>query len=160
MHPIRSVLWIGPASGLADSGALDCPSLDVTWVPGLGDAPSLAPASFGVEILDGVGNILADQVKRPRRSARRSPVLGRTRVAHEAEDVAHHPAGPDHARERRIRARTAGFRAVPRLVFRELVDATEEMLDSLRPVANCQDAPGARGEQLGLGGLARPHEHG
>ncbi|MFP6628323.1 MAG: hypothetical protein VCC67_04735, partial [Myxococcota bacterium] len=88
MHPIRSVLWIGPAGGLADSGALDCPSLDVTWVPGLGEALSLAPASFDVEILDGDGNDLAEQVKRLRRSPRRSPVLVRTREPAEAELLA------------------------------------------------------------------------
>ena len=88
MHPIRSVLWIGPASGLADSGALDCPSLDVTWVPGLSEALSLAPASFDVEILDGDGNDLAEQVKRLRRSPRRSPVLVRTREPAEAELLA------------------------------------------------------------------------
>ena len=42
MHVIRSVLWIRPASALAESGALDCPSLDVTWVPDVRDALALA----------------------------------------------------------------------------------------------------------------------
>ncbi|MEE2673038.1 MAG: sigma 54-interacting transcriptional regulator [Myxococcota bacterium] len=88
MHPIRSVLWIGPASGLASSGALDCPSLDVTWVPNLGEALSLAPASFDVEVLDGAGSDLAERVKRLRRSPRRSPVLVRTPEPAEAELLA------------------------------------------------------------------------
>ncbi len=88
MHAIRSVLWIGPARGLAESGALDCPSLDVTWVPSVGDALTLKPASFDVEILDGDGNDLVDRVKRLGRRPRRSPVLVRTRDHAEAELLA------------------------------------------------------------------------
>ncbi len=88
MHAIRSVLWIGPASGLAESGALDCPSLDVTWVPDVGDALTLAPASFDVEILDGDGDDLVDRVKRLRHRPRRSPVLVRTHDHAEGELLA------------------------------------------------------------------------
>ena len=79
MHPIRSVLWIGPASGLGESGALDCPKLDVTWVPDVAEALRLSPARFDVEILDADGDDLVQQVKRLGRSPRRSPVLVRTR---------------------------------------------------------------------------------
>ena len=53
MFAIRSVLWIGPATGLAESGVLDCPRLDVTWVPAVGDALTLKPSNFDVEILEG-----------------------------------------------------------------------------------------------------------
>jgi transcriptional regulator with PAS, ATPase and Fis domain len=78
MPGIRSVLWIGPASGLAASGALDCASLDVTWVPDVGQALSLAPASFDVEVLDAVGcpRSPAD-VKRLQERPRPAPLLVR-----------------------------------------------------------------------------------
>ena len=88
MHPIRSVLWIGPASGLGDSGALACPHLDVTWVPDVTEALRLAPARFDVEILAADGDDLAQRVKRLRRSPRRSPVLVRTREADPEELLA------------------------------------------------------------------------
>ncbi len=84
MHAIRSVLWIGPATGLSESGALDCPTLDVTWVPAVSDALALAPASFDVEILDAVG----ESAGRPIRDLKRllekphsAPVLVRVPAA-------------------------------------------------------------------------------
>jgi transcriptional regulator with PAS, ATPase and Fis domain len=88
MYSIRSVLWIGPSRGLSESGVLDCPSLDVTWVPDVGEALGLPAASFDVEILDGEGKDLAERVKRLRRSPRSSPVLVRTRQPNEAELLA------------------------------------------------------------------------
>ncbi len=118
MHPIRSVLWIGPASGLAESGALDCPSLDVTWVPDVGDALSLAPAGFDVEILDGDGNDLVDRVKRLRRKSRRSPVLVRTRDHAEGELLA------------------AGARSV--LAVGDAPEAIEHLLDRIDQLAEDQ----------------------
>ena len=77
-HAMRSVLWIGPASGLAESGALDQPTLDITWVPDVGEALDLKPSSFDVEILDAVeaDRVLQD-VKRLRRGPRRSEILVR-----------------------------------------------------------------------------------
>jgi transcriptional regulator with PAS, ATPase and Fis domain len=93
MYAIRSVLWIGPASGLAESGALDQPTLDVTWVPNIGDALALEPATFDVEILDvevrdvevrdvegsdvqGSERLLED-IDRLRRGSRRAPIIVR-----------------------------------------------------------------------------------
>jgi len=88
MHAIRSVLWIGPATGLAESGALDCPTLDVTWVPDVADALRLAPSSFDVEILEGDDASVVDAVSRLRRGPRRSPVLVRTRKLDEQALIA------------------------------------------------------------------------
>ncbi len=80
-HTIRSVLWIGPASGLAESGALDQPTLDITWVPDVGEALSLKPSSFDVEILDaGEADRVLQDVKRLQRGPRRSEILVRLPV--------------------------------------------------------------------------------
>ena len=85
MFAIRSVLWIGPATGLAESGVLDCPRLDVTWVPDVGDALTLKPSNFDVEILEGDDDKLVDAVTRLRRGPRQSPVLVWTRGANQQE---------------------------------------------------------------------------
>ena len=80
MHAIRSVLWIGPATGLSASGVLECPTLDVTWVPDVGDALVLPPASFDAEVVDGLPTArLADSVRRLRRGPRWDWLAGRTR---------------------------------------------------------------------------------
>jgi transcriptional regulator with PAS, ATPase and Fis domain len=82
MHAIRSVLWIGPATGLAESGALDQPTLDVTWVPDVTGALTLAPSSFDVEILDCHGSQpVPNELKRLRGGALRSPILARLPAA-------------------------------------------------------------------------------
>jgi transcriptional regulator with PAS, ATPase and Fis domain len=82
MHAIRSLLWIGPAPGLAESGLLDCPTLDISWVADVAGALALPPSSFDAEILDaqGLGALsdahgLAAMIRRLRRSPRRSPLL-------------------------------------------------------------------------------------
>ena len=82
MHSIRSVLWIGPGPGLAESGVLDCPTLDVTWVPDVGEALCLPPSSFDAEILDAEpestdGSRLVGALRRLRAGPRRSPVIVR-----------------------------------------------------------------------------------
>jgi Nif-specific regulatory protein len=84
MHVIRSVLWIGPATTLAESGALDCPTLDVTWVPDVADALTLLPCSFDVEIIEGDGDKLVHAVTRLRAGPRRSPIVVRTQGGDEA----------------------------------------------------------------------------
>ena len=44
MSSICSLLWIGPAEGLASEGAYQAPSLDVTWVRDADEALALSPA--------------------------------------------------------------------------------------------------------------------
>jgi transcriptional regulator with PAS, ATPase and Fis domain len=78
MRAIRSVLWIGPATGLAASGLLECPTLDATWVPDVGEALALPPSCFDAEIVEGFQpEQLADGVRRLRSGTRRSPVIAR-----------------------------------------------------------------------------------
>ncbi len=78
MRTIRSVLWVGPGTGLAASGVLDCPTLDVTWVPDVAEALVMPAASFDAAIVDGdSAQLVADDVRRLRHGARRSPVIAR-----------------------------------------------------------------------------------
>jgi transcriptional regulator with PAS, ATPase and Fis domain len=52
MAVIRSVLWIGPAEGLAENGITSAPSLDVVWVRNVQEALALSPRSFEAAVLD------------------------------------------------------------------------------------------------------------
>ena len=96
MHAIRSLLWIGPATGLSESGALDCPTLDVTWVPSVSDALALAPASFDVEVLDTLGEAAGRPIRDLKRLLERphsAPVLVRIAAADAACEKAWCEAG-------------------------------------------------------------------
>jgi len=55
MQSIRSLLWIGPAQGLARSGAADSPRLDITWVPGVPEAFALPPMTLDAAVIAGHG---------------------------------------------------------------------------------------------------------
>ena len=53
MSAIRSILWIGPAEGLARTGVAEVPSLDITWASDADEALSLPPTGFDAAVLDG-----------------------------------------------------------------------------------------------------------
>ncbi len=78
MHAIRSVLWIGPARGLSETGLADCPLVDATWVADVADALSLGRTRFDVEILDASDpeRVIAD-LRQLRRAPRRPLILVR-----------------------------------------------------------------------------------
>ena len=76
MQCIRSVLWIGPGEGLAQSGISEAPSLDVTWIPGVDEAFSLPPTSFDGIVLEGLGTErLVEGVKQLRRRPDCAPMM-------------------------------------------------------------------------------------
>ena len=117
MRAIRSVLWIGPGTGLAASGVLDCPRLDVTWVPDVGEALVLPAAGFDAAIVDGdSAQLVAESVERLRRGPQRSPVIVRL---------------PDTESERRESVLAAGAHEVLLICDAEPDDDAQERLLSL-----------------------------
>ena len=115
MRTIRSILWIGPGSGLAESDVLDTPTLDVTWVADLDEALRLPPAGFDAEVVDGLsGDALGGAVRRLVAGPRGSPVIARV-------------AEPDAALEASLRAAGAAD-VLPATCG---IDALQDRIDAL-----------------------------
>ena len=51
MQSIRSIIWIGPGSGLVENGIMDTASLDVVWVRDTRDALYLSLLNFDAAVL-------------------------------------------------------------------------------------------------------------
>ena len=87
MQPIRSLLWIGPAQGLAESRVAESPTLDITWVPSVEAALALPPMTLDAALVAGPNpDVLIDQVRQWRRRPGAGPVLAWLEVKDPAED--------------------------------------------------------------------------
>ena len=87
MQPIRSLLWIGPAQGLAESRVAESPTLDITWVPSVEAALALPPMTLDAALVAGPNpDVLIDQVRQWRRRPGAGPVLAWLEVKGPAED--------------------------------------------------------------------------
>ncbi|MDE0887115.1 MAG: sigma 54-interacting transcriptional regulator [Myxococcota bacterium] len=53
MNPIRSILWVGSADGLARSGGPQSPTLDITWVRDVPAAYALPPMTLDAAVVAG-----------------------------------------------------------------------------------------------------------
>jgi DNA-binding NtrC family response regulator len=86
MQPIRSLLWIGPAQGLAESRVAESPTLDITWVPSVEAALALPPMTLDAALVAGPSpDVLIDQVRQWRRRPGAGPVLAWLEVKDPAE---------------------------------------------------------------------------
>ncbi len=84
MSAICSLLWIGPAEGLARDSAPQAPSLDITWVRDADEALALSPSSvldFDVVLLDCEIPALLPAVRQLGKQQRFPPLLVRLRRA-------------------------------------------------------------------------------
>ena len=87
MQPIRSLLWIGPAQGLAESRVAESPTLDITWVPSVEAALALPPMTLDAALVAGPNpEVLIDQLRQWQRRPGASPVLAWLEVKDPAED--------------------------------------------------------------------------
>ena len=133
MASINSLLWIGPAEGLASERAADTPSLDVTWVRDADEALALPPAStldFDVALLDGESSALVGAVRRLRGRQRFPPLLVRLRE-HAADSRSHLMA-----------AGAADVMVVPGdATGRSRSEAREELLRRIRHIAARSQRP-------------------
>ena len=87
MQPIRSLLWIGPAQGLAESRVAESPTLDITWVPSVEAALALPPMTLDAALVAGPNpDVLIDQVRQWRRRPGAGPVLAWLEVKDPAEE--------------------------------------------------------------------------
>ena len=87
MQPIRSLLWIGPAQGLAESRVAESPTLDITWVPSVEAALALPPMTLDAALVAGPNpDVLIDQVRQWRRRPGAGPVLAWLEVKDPAQD--------------------------------------------------------------------------
>ncbi|HIG00511.1 MAG TPA: AAA family ATPase [Myxococcales bacterium] len=87
MQPIRSLLWIGPAQGLAESRVAESPTLDITWVPSVEAALALPPMTLDAALVAGPNpDVLIDQVRQWQRRPGAGPVLAWLEVKDPAED--------------------------------------------------------------------------
>ena len=76
MQPIQSILWVGPAEGLARSGAPQSPTLDITWVPDVPAAFALPPMTLDAAVVAGPGaEALVGDIRQIMRRPHCPPVL-------------------------------------------------------------------------------------
>jgi len=97
VQPIRSILWIGPAEGLARSGTPQSPSLDITWVPDVAAAFAVPKMTLDAAVVAGSdAEALVSDIRQLTRRPRCPPVLAclepgspRERPEAEAQAIRH-----------------------------------------------------------------------
>ena len=76
MQPIRSILWVGSAEGLARSGGLRSPTLDITWVRDVPAAAALPPMTLDAAVVAGpAAESLAGAIRELLRRPGSPPIL-------------------------------------------------------------------------------------
>ncbi len=136
MQAIRSVLWIGPATGLGETALPESPCVDITWVRDVAAAVGLGPARFDVEVLDA-----AD----PRRAARELARLRARDVG--APILVRTPGDPDEHGGALVDAGATAV--VPSNVDPETLRARIDELAETTVACPAPATPAPRGETVG-----------